>query len=146
MLKYRDSADRVADFQSLRHTCGSWLAAAGVHPKVIQRIMRHSTITLTMDRYTHLFKGDEAVAVAKLPSLSLSMSGQVKATGTDGTPHDRDDLPGKVRGAQRGAQGELNSPGTRTQTHYNGPERGFDLAGVAELADATDSKSDFGIT
>jgi len=28
------------DFHSLRHTCGSLLASAGVHPKIIQRIMR----------------------------------------------------------------------------------------------------------
>jgi hypothetical protein len=33
-LCYSDSAGRVADFHSLRHTTGSWLAAAGVHPKV----------------------------------------------------------------------------------------------------------------
>jgi len=36
--------------------------AAGGHPKVIQRVMRHGTVTLTMDRYTHVFKGDEAAA------------------------------------------------------------------------------------
>ena len=70
---------KVVDFHSLRHTCGSWLAAAGVHPKVIQRIMRHSTITLTMDRYTHAFRGDEAAAIAKLPQISADTSSQ--ATG-----------------------------------------------------------------
>jgi integrase/recombinase XerD len=59
---------KFADFHALRHTCGTWLAAAGTHPKVIQRVMRHSTITLTMDRYTRLFKGDEAAAVASLPT------------------------------------------------------------------------------
>ena len=33
------------DFHSLRHTCGAWLALAGCHPKVVQTVMRHSTIT-----------------------------------------------------------------------------------------------------
>ncbi|MBI1338080.1 MAG: tyrosine-type recombinase/integrase [Phycisphaera sp.] len=61
---------KVIDFHSLRHTCGSWLAAAGVHPKVIQKIMRHSTITLTMDRYAHAFQSDEVAAIAKLPTLT----------------------------------------------------------------------------
>ena len=37
------------DFHALRHTCGAWLAMTGAHPKVVQIVMRHSTITLTMD-------------------------------------------------------------------------------------------------
>lgn len=57
------------DFHSLRHTCGAWLAMNGAHPKAIQSIMRHSTITLTMDTYGHLFQGQEAETIAKLPSL-----------------------------------------------------------------------------
>lgn len=57
------------DFHALRHTCGAWLAIAGEHPKTIQTIMRHGTITLTMDRYGHLFPGTEAAAVAKLAAM-----------------------------------------------------------------------------
>ena len=57
------------DFHSLRHTCGAWLAMNGAHPKAIQSIMRHSTITLTMDTYGHLFPGQEAETIANLPSL-----------------------------------------------------------------------------
>jgi site-specific recombinase XerD len=41
-IPYVDSAGRYADFHSLRHSTGSLLVAAGVHPKVIQSIMRHS--------------------------------------------------------------------------------------------------------
>jgi integrase len=59
----------VADFHSLRHTCGAWLATAGAHPKAVQTIMRHSTITLTMDTYGHLFPGQEADAIALLPRM-----------------------------------------------------------------------------
>jgi hypothetical protein len=82
-IDYRDDAGRVADFHSLRHTTGSWLAAAGVHPKVAQTIMRHSTIDLTMSRYTHVFRGQEADAVAALPDLSACTSEAMQATGTD---------------------------------------------------------------
>jgi integrase len=46
----RDAAG-VLDFHALRHSFGTHLAEAGVHPKEIQVLMRHSTITLTMDRY-----------------------------------------------------------------------------------------------
>lgn len=52
-----------ADFHSLRHTCGSWLLAKGVNPKVVQEIMRHSDISLTMNLYGHAFQGDLRKAV-----------------------------------------------------------------------------------
>ena len=57
------------DFHALRHTCGAWVAMTGAHAKVVQAIMRHSTITLTMDTYGHLFPGQEADAVARLPDM-----------------------------------------------------------------------------
>lgn len=57
------------DFHALRHTCGAWLAIAGVSIKVIQSVMRHSTITLTLDTYGHLLPGAEQDAAAKLSVL-----------------------------------------------------------------------------
>ena len=77
-----------ADFHSLRHTTGAWLALAGVHPKVVQTVMRHSTITLTMDTYGHLFPGQDAEAVASLPDIMGDGSDApeaLPATGTDGS-------------------------------------------------------------
>jgi site-specific recombinase XerD len=38
----------------LRHTTASVLLAAGTHPKVVQDLLGHSTITLTLDTYSHL--------------------------------------------------------------------------------------------
>jgi len=68
---------------------------------MIQTTMRHSTIILTLDRYTHLFKADKAEAIAKLTSLSGSAAADLlSATGTlDASP-----LQGQVRGAQCGKQ------------------------------------------
>jgi integrase len=57
------------DFHSLRHTTGAWLALAGCHPKVVQEVMRHSSIVLTMGAYGHLFPGQVAEAIAKLPDM-----------------------------------------------------------------------------
>jgi len=72
------------DFHALRHQTGTLLAASGVHPKIAQKIMRHSDINLTLSRYTHTLTGQEADAVASLPDLSsLQKKGNV-ATGTDG--------------------------------------------------------------
>lgn len=66
-IPYRDSAGLVADFHSLRHSAGTWLKDAGVHPTAIQTFMRHSTITLTMDRYVHPSVTNQAAALEHLP-------------------------------------------------------------------------------
>ncbi len=84
-LKYTDSAGRVADFHALRHTFITNLARAGVHPKVAQQLARHSSITLTMDRYSHTVLGDLSEALAMLPGIAAVCvdSTQQRATGTD---------------------------------------------------------------
>jgi len=46
------------------------LANGGVHPAVAQSLARHSTITLTMDTYTHIVGKSEVEALSKLPDLS----------------------------------------------------------------------------
>jgi len=85
-ISYVDESGRYADFHSLRHTTGSLLAASGAHPKVAQSLMRHSTIDLTLSRYTHIYGGQESEAVNNLPDLSLPSSKyKAAATGTEGT-------------------------------------------------------------
>ena len=73
----------VLDFHGLRHTCGAWLAMSGADPKVVQTVMRHSSITLTMDTYGHLFPGQEADAVANFPDMLSVGPEALRATGTD---------------------------------------------------------------
>jgi integrase len=53
-LRAKDRDNRVTVFHSLRHGFITYLVTANVPPKVAQTLARHSTITLTMDRYTHL--------------------------------------------------------------------------------------------
>ncbi len=47
------TAAGTADFHALRHSYISGLIAAGVDPRTVQELARHSTITLTIDRYSH---------------------------------------------------------------------------------------------
>ncbi len=84
-IDYQDEAGKFADFHSLRHTTGSLLAAAGVHPKVAQALMRHSDINLTLGRYSHIYKGQETDAIASLPDLTQpsQQAQEAQATGTD---------------------------------------------------------------
>ncbi len=73
------------DFHCLRHTTGAWLSMTGAHPKVVQTVMRHSTITLTMDTYGHLFPGQEADAIGRLQSMLTkpTPTPALQATGTE---------------------------------------------------------------
>jgi integrase len=41
-------------FHDLRHGCASLLLAQGVHPRVVMEQLGHSTITLTMNVYSHV--------------------------------------------------------------------------------------------
>ena len=91
-LSYRDHAGLVADFHALRHTFITNLANSGVHPKVAQMLARHSTITLTMDRYTHTLWDDLGEAIERLPDVSFSDRDAARATGTDGRIADDDRL------------------------------------------------------
>ena len=73
-IPYRDATNRVVDFHALRHTFITNLAQGGVHPKTAQSLARHSTITLTMDRYSHTGRDDEFRALSALPNLSQPSS------------------------------------------------------------------------
>ncbi len=58
-----------ADFHSLRHTFCILLARSGVQPQIAQKLMRHSSIDLTMNFYTHILMEDKMSAVSQLPDL-----------------------------------------------------------------------------
>jgi len=40
-------------FHDLRHTCATLLLSRGVHPKFVQELLGHSSIAMTLDRYSH---------------------------------------------------------------------------------------------
>lgn len=50
----------------LRHTAATYLLSQGVHPKVVQDLLGHSSITLTMNTYSHV-----------LPSLHQEVAGHM---------------------------------------------------------------------
>jgi integrase len=50
----------------LRHTCAALLIALGAHPKAIQERLGHSSITVTIDVYGHLFPSIDQALTARL--------------------------------------------------------------------------------
>ena len=50
----------------LRHSHATHLLAAGVHPKIAQERLGHSSISITLDTYSHVLPGMQDDAVAKV--------------------------------------------------------------------------------
>ncbi|CAA9339514.1 MAG: Phage integrase, site-specific tyrosine recombinase [uncultured Chloroflexia bacterium] len=40
-------------WHDLRHTCATLLLGRGVHPKLVQHLLGHASISMTLDRYSH---------------------------------------------------------------------------------------------
>ena len=66
----------------LRHTAASLLIAAGAAVKAVQVILGHSTATMTMDLYGHLFSEATWQAMERLPVIPLMQTPRV----IDGAP------------------------------------------------------------
>lgn len=47
-----------ARIHDLRHTAASLMIRAGYPPKMLQEIMGHASITMTLDLYGHLYPGE----------------------------------------------------------------------------------------
>lgn len=68
-IDYKDDGGRFADFHALRHTFISQMARSGVHPSKAKELARHSTITLTMDVYSHVETEELRKALDTLPGF-----------------------------------------------------------------------------
>ena len=67
-IPYQDASGLFFDFHRLRCQMATMADAAGVTPRVVQRLMRHSTLELT-GRYTRPRAVDIEAAASMLPSL-----------------------------------------------------------------------------
>ena len=67
-LCYCNHDGLYADFHSLRHGFITGLAKAGVSPKMVQTLARHSDVRLTLGVYTHTELPDRCAAIESLPA------------------------------------------------------------------------------
>ncbi|CAA9450535.1 MAG: Integrase [uncultured Rubrobacteraceae bacterium] len=56
-------------FHDLRHTCATLLLTKGVHPKIVQEMLGHSSITITLDLYSHVLPDMQQEAVSAMEDL-----------------------------------------------------------------------------
>lgn len=61
--------DRSVKFHDLRHTHATLLLLEGIHPKVVQERLGHSTVTMTLDTYSHILPDMQDAAVKALEGL-----------------------------------------------------------------------------
>jgi integrase len=125
-VAYVDVNGLYRDFHSFRHRFGSELARANVPPKVAQELMRHSTITLTMDRYSHVGLHDTAAALAKLPPLPgtapTTKPPPLDVTGT-GEQHIDTRVAHSMPTTQGGSSRDLAVPGATANPRSSSPSR-----------------------
>jgi integrase len=56
-------------FHDLRHTFATLMFSNGEHPKIVQEILGHAQITLTLDTYSHVLPSMQEGAVGRLGDL-----------------------------------------------------------------------------
>jgi integrase len=53
-------------FHDLRHAHATHMLASGIHPKIAQERLGHSTVSITLDLYSHVLPGMQAEAAKKV--------------------------------------------------------------------------------
>ena len=60
---------KTTRFHDLRHTHATQLLSQGIHPKVVQERLGHSTIVITLDTYSHVLPNMQEEAAEKIDSI-----------------------------------------------------------------------------
>jgi integrase len=56
-------------FHDLRHTCATLMLCGGIHPKVVQELLGHTSVTITLDTYSHVLFSMQGEAAEKMDSM-----------------------------------------------------------------------------
>jgi integrase len=67
-------------FHDFRHTAVALAIAQGLHPKTLQQRMGHSSVTVTLDRYGHLYDGLDAQVADSLDDVLRTSRGLTAAS------------------------------------------------------------------
>ena len=56
-------------FHDLRHTCATLMLVVGTNPKVVQEMLGHANVSITLNTYSHLLPNMQGEAVGRLDNL-----------------------------------------------------------------------------
>ncbi|MCX7805788.1 MAG: site-specific integrase [Planctomycetota bacterium] len=121
-IPYRDESGRYFDIHAMRHCTATWLADAGVHPKTVQDIMRHSGLDVTLRYFKRTVLRKRAEALASFPSLTVEPTSAIRE-GTGNAPVATDAIRPDthvVGMAQGEAQGRSDKDATYCQANKLG--------------------------
>lgn len=62
-------------FHDLRHTAATLLFVQGIHPKVVSEMLRHASVSITLDLYSHVLPNMQRETVGRMDEL-LNDSGE----------------------------------------------------------------------
>jgi len=65
----RHAGLRIIRLHDARHTHASYMLKQGIHPKVVQERLGHSSIQVTLDTYSHVAPGIQEKAAARLDDI-----------------------------------------------------------------------------
>ena len=68
-LLERAGLPRTVRLHDLRHTCATLLLGKGVHPKIVQELLGHATIAITLDTYSHVLPNMQGEAVSAMEGV-----------------------------------------------------------------------------
>ena len=69
-------------FHDLRHSFASLMLMGGVHPKIVSEMLGHSSVTLTLDTYSHVIGGLQEAAMRRLDDM---LQAGTRAENVDGS-------------------------------------------------------------
>jgi len=75
-------------FHDLRHSAATLLLSMGIHPKVVQELLGHSEISMTMDIYSHVLPSMQRDAVNRLSDTLHSWQDGEKVEDDNAPPQD----------------------------------------------------------
>jgi integrase len=101
----------------VRHSYATAALAAGIPAKVVSERLGHANIAITMDTYSHVLPGLDAVAAGTVAQLILGDSGTRRESSVDKaltTGHQatsaREEVKGETAGQSSGASGGTRTP------------------------------------
>lgn len=98
----RYGVPRIA-LHDLRHTHATLALQEGVHPRVVQERLGHSTIAITLDVYSHVLPNMQEEAAAKIGAALFGQSASTRGAATAEAAAKQRKLPARKRAATRSA-------------------------------------------